>query len=68
MSIKNQDEYTGTQRKLALLEAQYQQALKRPATNRQVHELSLRSLRRMINQLKEELVVYKAHAAIGNEP
>jgi hypothetical protein len=42
------------------LEREYASAKLQPAANAQVHELTLRSLKRMINQMKEEITRFES--------
>ena len=53
-------EVENTRVKLRELEAQYAAAAERLGVDAEVRRLTLISLRRMINQLKEEIVVYAA--------
>ena len=66
MSIRNPRQLENTRRKLAELEEHYAAARARPVTNALVRQLTLRSLKSMINQLKEEIAVYRAHAHAAN--
>jgi flagellar biosynthesis chaperone FliJ len=50
-----------TRRKLALLEEHYEEVRQKPAADEHVRELTLRSLKKFINQLKEEIVRFEAH-------
>jgi hypothetical protein len=52
-----------TREKLRLLQEHYQSRLREDAEDTLVRELSLRSLKKMINQLTEEIVRYEAHAS-----
>jgi len=65
MSIQNQRELEVTQGKLRLLEERYATLKLGPADNPHVRELTLRSLKRMINQMKEEIVRFEARAGIA---
>lgn len=62
MSLQNPRQLANTRKKLQDLEAHYAQAKERVVENPLTHELSLRSLKRMINQLKEEIALYEARA------
>lgn len=55
MSLQSNRELEVTRRKLGELEQLYTQTLTSPAENDYTRELTLRSLRRTINQLKEEI-------------
>ncbi len=60
MSLNNEREVANTRMKLARLEARYE-ALRRDANgDRRLRELSMTSLKRLINQFKEEIARYEA--------
>lgn len=61
MNLRSAHEVENTRRKLRDLEEEYAAAVKRPMANQQVREATLSSLRRLINQLKEEIARYEAH-------
>ena len=61
MSLKNDIELENTRGKLRELEDRYEARRGRNVVNPHVHELTLQSLKRLINQLKEEIVRYEAH-------
>lgn len=65
MNLRNATELANTRAKLKLLEDQYESARSRPVVDESARELTLRSLKRLINQLKEEIVRYESHAASG---
>jgi hypothetical protein len=58
MNLKDDQELINTQNKLALLEKQIELAAARPKTD--ANAASLRSLTQMANQLREEIVRYRA--------
>ncbi len=61
MSLSSEREVANTRVKLARLEGRYE-ALRNDADgNRRVRELSMISLKRLINQFKEEIARYEAH-------
>lgn len=60
MTLHDNLELETTRRKLQLLEERYE-AGKRASGDDHVRELSQQSLRRTINQLKEEIVRIEAH-------
>ncbi len=62
MILRSQREVDNTRQKLRLLEEHYQEALGRPCENEHVRELTLHSLKRMINQMTEEIVRFECHA------
>lgn len=53
-------EVENTRRKLAELEEEFESASKRSIENTHVREATLQSLRRLINQLKEEIARYES--------
>jgi hypothetical protein len=63
MKLESQHEVENTREKLRLLEEHYQRKREQPAEDEHVRELTLRSLKKLINQLKEEIARYEAHAA-----
>jgi len=62
MGLKDERELEVTRGKLRVLEERLAAARTEPGDNPRAHELSLRSLTRMINQLKEEIARFQAHA------
>jgi hypothetical protein len=62
MILRSQREVDNTRQKLRLLEEHYQEALGRPCENEHVRELTLQSLKRMINQMQEEITWFECHA------
>ena len=56
MSLQSQREVDVTREKLRGLEEEYEAARTRPESSDRMRELTLRSLKKLINQLKEELV------------
>ena len=63
MNLRSQHELENTREKLRLIEEHYERKRKEPADDEHVRELTLRSLKKMINQLKEEIARYEAHMA-----
>jgi len=61
MSLQSVHELENTRRKLGELEEEYEAALKRPIDDAHVRDATLSSLRRLINQLKEEIARYEVH-------
>jgi hypothetical protein len=61
MTLKNNTELSNTRAKLRELEQRYQNRLHETPVNRHVHELTLASLKRLINQLKEEITLFEVH-------
>ncbi len=61
MKLQSGHELENTRRKLGDLEEAYAAAATRPIENVHAREATLTSLRRLINQLKEEIARYEAH-------
>jgi len=63
MNLRNVRELEATREKLRQLEEQYRAAQERSGTDERVRQLTLRSFKKLINQLKEEIARFEAHAA-----
>lgn len=59
MILKNETECAITREKLQELEERYEARRRETSANVHVHELTLQSLKRLINQLKEEIARYE---------
>lgn len=64
MKLRSTRELEATREKLRQLEEQHQAARDRPGTDEHVRELTLRSLKKLINQLKEEIAWFEAHMTV----
>ena len=62
MSIENRRQLENTRTKLQELEQLFTKTQEGPATSEHVRELTLRSLKKRINQFKEEISRFVAHA------
>ena len=62
MELRDERQVQNTREKLRILEERYEAVRADPAGNAHVQELTLRSLKRVINQLKEEIARFEAHA------
>ena len=62
MNIQNPRDLQATREKLKLIEAHYQKRLAEPAEDTYARQLSMQSLKRMINQLTEEIVRFESHS------
>ena len=60
MELKDEREVEVTRQKLKSLEEHYEASRKQPSDDPHIDELSLRSIRRMINQMKEEILRFEA--------
>ena len=65
MELKDDYELQVTRSKLKTLAERFEVSRREPAENAHVQELSLRSLKRMINQLKEEIARFEAHETLA---
>lgn len=66
MGLKNDRELEVTREKLRMLESHYEVSRLDTTDDPHVRELSLRSIKRMINQLKEEIVRYESRQVVAN--
>jgi len=64
MNLANDVELANTQAKLAELEARYEELQNEMAEDEHVRQVTMRSLKRYINQFKEEIARYQAHQAV----
>jgi hypothetical protein len=64
MSIENQQQLENTRAKLEELERLYATTRDRPASSEHVRELTLRSLKKRINQFKEEIARFAARVGL----
>jgi len=60
MILRSEREAELTRQKIAGLEEQFARASAEPAVNVYVQELTLRSLRRTINQMKEDIIRFES--------
>jgi hypothetical protein len=61
---RDDQEYANTKRKIRLLEEGYEEARADTEDDEHLRELEMESLRRLINQLKEEMARYEARHAV----
>ncbi len=61
MELKNELEFVNTRNKLQRLEALYEAAENETDGDEELREAELESLKRTINQFKEEIARYQAH-------
>jgi len=64
MELRSEREVTHTREKLKRLEQAYEDARNDTSQNVAVREASTRSLKRLINQFKEEIARYEAHHVV----
>ncbi len=67
MNLTSEREVVHTRRKLERLETRYETLRRRTGGNAHVRELTLESLKKMINQFREEITRYVAHHSAGSE-
>ena len=67
MSLQSQRELEATREKLRLLEERYDANKRKEGGDDHVRELSTRSLKRLINQLKEEITRFKSRNPVGTD-
>jgi len=65
MSLQSNRELEATREKLRLLEERYEAGKRRVAGDDHVGELSQRSLKRLINQLKEEIARFESRSSLA---
>ena len=65
MTLKDELELSVTREKLAELQEQYEATRKEVGVNQSARELTLRSLKKLINQLTEEIARYETHVGGG---
>jgi len=65
MRLTTHQEAANTRAKLALLEAHYEKARQRKMETEELRQLTLYSLRRSINDLKEELIRFECDLQNG---
>ena len=61
MTLRSERELANTRRKLRLLEEGYQETRDDPDEDEHIRDVTMESLRRLINQFKEEIARYEAH-------
>lgn len=61
MNLTSEREVANTRAKLARLEARYETLRNEKGGDEHVRELTMHSLKRLINQFKEEIARYEAH-------
>ena len=63
MSLQSHRELEATREKLRLLERRYEADKREEGGDEHVRELSMRSLRQLINQLKEEIARFESRSS-----
>jgi len=67
MSLRSHRELEATRKKLRLLEERYEADKLEQTGDEHVRELSMRSLKRLINQLKEEIARFESRSSLGTD-
>ena len=67
MSIGNTRQLEYTREKLQMLEARLKELDAEPVTNPQTRELTRRSLKKLVNQLKEEIARFQSHVSVKSD-
>jgi len=67
MSIQSSRQLEKTRSKLQLLESRLEELDAEPVVNPRTRELTRRSLKKLVNQLKEEIARFKARAAVRSD-
>ena len=65
MELKDDLKVTVTREKLQSLEARYESVRRDSAGDAHLQELTLRSLKRLINQMKQEIIRFESHATVS---
>lgn len=64
MTLQNDSELANTREKLIELEHRYQALRSGAEPDARLRDMSMQSLKRLVNQLKEEIARYEAHHAV----
>ena len=67
MSLQSQRELEPTREKLRLPEERYEVNKREDRGDQHVRELITRSLKRLINQLKEEIARFESRSSLGSD-
>jgi len=67
MSLQGQRELEATQEKLRMLEERFEANQREQGGDEHVRELNLRSLKRLINQLKEEIARFQSRSSLKTD-
>jgi hypothetical protein len=65
MSITNRRELEATREKLAWVEKEHESVKNQPTDSPHTREVTLRSLKATMNQMKEGIAYFEAHAGAG---
>ena len=67
MSLQGHRELESTRKKLRLLEERYEANRRERRGDEHVRELTMRSLKRLINQLKEEITRFESRRTVNTQ-
>ena len=67
MSLQGHRELESTRKKLRLLEERYEANQRERGGDEHVRELTMRSLKRLINQLKEEITRFESRRTVNTQ-
>lgn len=67
MTLRNNTELANTRGKLRELEDRYRARVQETPANPHIQQLTLHSLKRLINQLKEEIALFEVHRTAGSQ-
>ena len=67
MNLQGHRELEATREKLRLLEERYEANKREQGGDEHVRELSMRSLKRLINQLKEEIARFQSRSSVKTD-
>jgi hypothetical protein len=67
MTLRSQRELEASRKKLVLLEGHYEAHARVEGDDEHVRGLSMRSIKQLINQLKEEIARFEARASVGTK-
>ncbi len=64
MTLRSERELVNTRKKLRMLEEDYEARAAETGGDEELREMTMESLKRLINQLKEEIARYEAHQPV----
>ena len=67
MTIRSTRQLENTRRKLQMLEGRLEELAVEPVVNPHTRELTKRSLKKLVNQLKEEIARFESRASARSE-
>ena len=67
MSIQSTRQLENTRRKLQMLEGRIEELDAEPVANPHTRELTRRSLKKLVNQLKEEIARFESRASVRSD-